>query len=259
MNRDEKRSRSKGLPPVVRLINARRVLCPSEPNGGTWVALNEARVSFALINWYSVAAKAERDVISRGTIIPTVGASDSATLADARLSALPLDRFNPFRLIGVFPNSREICEWRWNLRLLSRKRLPWRAQQWISSGFDERSAQKVRSTTFKKALDQKTAGSLRWLRRLHRSHAPRSGPFSICMHREDSVTVSYTEICLGPNRMTMKHINSAGCSIPAEYCQDYANVFRKGIAVHRFGRRQGQVWLPIALRPSTPLNLPGFR
>jgi hypothetical protein len=216
MNRDEKRSRAKGLPPAIRNINGRRVLYPSEPSGGTWIALNETGVSLALINWYSVAARAEGGVISRGTIIPSIGAADSSALAHARLSALPLNRINPFRLVGVFADSQEISEWRWDLRQLTRSCRPWRAQQWISSGFDERKAQKVRSTTFRKALNQRNAGSLRWLRRLHRSHAPHSGPFSICMHRDDAVTVSYTEICLDRNRAAMKHANSAGCSIPAE-------------------------------------------
>ena len=36
--------------------------------------------------------------------------------------------------------------------------------------------------------------SLAWMRRLHRSHVPAPGPFSICVHREDARTVSYTEI-----------------------------------------------------------------
>jgi hypothetical protein len=229
MNRDEKRSRAKGLPPAVRNINGRQVLYPSEPSGGTWIALNEAGVSFALVNWYSVTAKAKRDVVSRGAIIPSIGAADSAALTHARLSALPLDRINPFRLIGVFADSRGITEWRWDLRQLTLRHRSWRAQQWISSGLDECKAQKVRSTTFRKALNQKSAGSLRWLRRLHRSHAPRSGPFSICMHREDAVTVSYTEIRSGRNRTTMRHINGAACSIPPGDYQDYANVFSEGL------------------------------
>jgi hypothetical protein len=228
MNRDEKRARVNGLPPAIRNINGRRVLYPSEPSGGTWIALNEAGISFALINWYSVTARVSRDAVSRGTIIPSIGATDSLASAHALL-ALPLDRINPFRLIGVFPDSQEVVEWRWDLQRLSRKYLPWHAQQWISSGFDERKAQEVRTTTFRKALRQKTAGSLRWLRRLHRSHAPHIGPFSICMHRQDSVTVSYTEICLRRNRTTMKHANGAVCSMPPDITKTMRTSFARDL------------------------------
>src|ERR1051326_3475305 len=180
MNRDEKRTRAKGLPPAIRNQNGRRVLYPSEPSGGTWIALNDKGVALALTNWCSVDAKARGNIVSRGAVIPCVSGVDSPALTNTELAALPLERINPFRLIGVFPGSQEIVEWRWNLKQLTRKRDRWRAQQWISSGFDESTAQNVRSKTFRKAQVQKSAGTIGWLRHLHRSHAPQTGPFSTC-------------------------------------------------------------------------------
>ena len=122
MNRDEKRSRAKGLPPSIRNLNGRRVLYPSEPGGGTWIALNDCNTSFALINWYSVAARVAHEPISRGIVIPSICATHSPESTGTRLSQLPLPRINPFRLVGVFPASREIAEWRWDLKRLSFKR-----------------------------------------------------------------------------------------------------------------------------------------
>jgi hypothetical protein len=214
MNRDEKRTRAKGLPPALRNIDDHRVLYPSEPTGGTWIALNDKGVSFALVNWYSVPSKAEGNVLSRGAIIPCLGGANSPALADAGLAELPLNRFNPFRLIGIFPGIREIVEWRWDLKQLTRSRHLWRTQQWISSGFDEPTTQKVRSEIFRKALTQKSAGSLGWLRRLHRSHSPCLGPFSICMHRDDATTVSYTEISVMPYQGHVRHRCRALCECP---------------------------------------------
>ncbi len=216
MNRDEKRSRVKGLPPAIHESQGRRMLYPSEPTGGTWIALNDQGVSFALINWYSIVARVESAAISRGTLIPSIGAANSPTMMDKYLSELNLKRVNPFRLVVVFPKLQEIAEWQWDLNRLTRKEHRWRAQQWISSGFDESQAQKTRGRTFKTALNQKTAGSLHWLRRLHRSHVPHSGPFSICMHRDDSVTVSYTEIYLHRTRTVMTHIRGPACSKSAK-------------------------------------------
>ena len=211
MNRDEKRTRAKGIPPELKNHHGRVMVYPSEPSGGTWIALNDNGVSFALVNWYSVTDKAKGNVVSRGVIIPSLGEADSPALANAGLAPLPLDRINPFRLVGVFPVSRQIIEWCWDLKQLTRKRHRWRAQQWISSGFDEPNAQKVRSKTFRLAQTQRSSGTIGWLRRLHRSHSPHPGPFSTCMHRQDAATVSYTELCVFGNRARLCYSCVAPC------------------------------------------------
>jgi hypothetical protein len=221
MNRDEKRSRPEGRSPASRTIHGRRVLYPSEPTGGTWVALTDRGISFALINWYSVPASGDGDAVSRGIVIPSIGDADSPASADRSLSELLLGRMNPFRLVGVFPDCREITEWRWDLKQVTRKRHTWCARQWISSGFDEPGAQRVRNKTFRKALTQKSAGTLDWLRRLHRSHLPHLGPFSICMHREDAATVSYTELCFGHSQTKMRYKCGPACSDSAIPTYDF--------------------------------------
>ncbi|HSU55078.1 MAG TPA: hypothetical protein VLT36_13555, partial [Candidatus Dormibacteraeota bacterium] len=111
-----------------------------------------------------------------------------------------------------FAASRAVTEWGWDLKQLVRREHPWRPHQWVSSGFDELRAQQVRGRTFEKAESQESAGSIDWLRSLHQSHSPRKGPFSTCMHREDAVTVSYTEVGVLANRATMKHVLGAPCS-----------------------------------------------
>jgi len=211
MNRDEKLARVQGLPPTERLVESRRVICPSEPGGGTWIALNETGVTFALINWYSIAARVNGSATSRGEIVAAVGALDDESNAAVRLKQLPLKRINPFRLIGIFPTTQQVVEWRWDLICLATARHRWKSQQWISSGFDEPTAQRARSKTFQQARRQRSAGSLDWLRRLHRSHAPQSGPFSTCMHRADAATVSYTEVAVSLRQSTMLYHAGTPC------------------------------------------------
>ena len=211
MNRDEKLSRAAGLPPSKKIINGRTVVSPSEPGGGTWIALNEFGGTFALINWYCIRAQVKSKPVSRGVVVNTVGTAVTPDFAAAALAQLPLKQINPFRLIGFFPATHEIIEWRWDLKKLVLKNHPWQTQQWISSGFDEPIAQRIRSETFRRALKQKSAGSLNWLRRLHRSHAPEAGPFSICMHRADAATVSYTEISMVMRTATMRYFDGATC------------------------------------------------
>ena len=211
MNRDEKLTRPIALPPKKRTLNGLAVFAPSEPGGGTWITLNHQGATLALINWYSITARVDRNVLSRGEVVNSTNAAISSASADATLNALPLNRINPFRLVGVFPATGELVEWRWNLKRLVRKNHRWKTQQWISSGFDEPAAQGVRGRTFRQVQKQESAGSLDWLRRLHRSHTPEIGPFSTCMHRADAATVSYTEISVSPREAVMRYFAGAPC------------------------------------------------
>ena len=211
MNRDEKLTRPAGLPPARKNVNGRAVLCPSEPSGGTWIALNDSGACLALINWYSVTQRVGRNSITRGEVVKIVCAADSPDAANARLNTLLLERINPFRLIGIFPAAGEVVEWRWDLKQVVRKKASWMTQQWISSGFDEPVAQRVRGGTFRRAFQHTSAPRLSWLRKLHSSHAPRVGPFSTCMHRADAATVSYTEITVSPKAAMMRYHAGAPC------------------------------------------------
>ena len=211
MNRDEKLTRPSGLPPKRKKVNGRVLLFPSEPSGGTWIAVNDSGTTFALINWYAIPARVRGQVMSRGDVVTAASAADSPELADAALARLPINRINPFRLIGIFPATSEVVEWRWNLKRLVREKHRWETQQWISSGFDEPKAQRMRSKTFQQATRQYSAGSLDWLRRLHRSHTPQVGPFSTCMHRADATTVSFTEVAVSSRQIVMRYHAGAPC------------------------------------------------
>ena len=216
MNRDEQLSRVTGLPPTEKVVGGRAVLAPSEPGGGTWIALNDAGVSFALINWYSLPARVPGQNISRGQVVNMTSAATIPGQAAVALTELPLRQINPFRLIGIFPARNKIIEWRWDLKKLTPINHSWKSQQWISSGLDEPTAQSIRSQTFRQAWQQASAGSLPWLRRLQRSHVPERGPFSVCMHRADAATVSCTLISVQPGMSVMRHAIGAPCQCPAE-------------------------------------------
>lgn len=212
MNRDEKLTRVAGLPPLKRTIDGRTVTYPSEPSGGTWISLNDAGVTFALINWYSVSATPIGNPVSRGLVIPKICTSLNPDAVNEQLADLPLHSIRPFRLTGIFKSSRQIKEWQWDLKNLLSKSHNWIPQQWISSGFDEPSAQKIRSRTFREYCSQASCGTMNWLRRLHRAHGPAHGPFSTCMHRDDAATVSYTEISVSDRKTVLNHTCGAPCT-----------------------------------------------
>jgi hypothetical protein len=214
MNRDEKLTRAAAFPPTRKKIVGGTVLSPSEPGGGTWIAVNDSGTTFALINWYSVPGQVLGQAMSRGEVVNSVCTGDMPDFTDIELGQLPIRSINPFRLIGIFPVPKKVVEWSWDLKKIVRKNHTWKTQQWISSGFDELAAQRVRGTTFRKARQQRSDGSLDWLRRLHRSHSPQAGPLSTCMHRSDAATVSYTEVLVSPHRATMRYHAGEPCGSP---------------------------------------------
>ena len=217
MNRDEQRSRIEALPPSSHTVGSRSAVYPSEPGGGTWIGVNDLGITFALINWYAIRESVANGAVTRGRVVASTLESASPELVGQRLRSLPLSRVNPFRLIGVFPGAHTVIEWRWNRRRMERIDHGWRTNAWFSSGFDEAGVQITRGKTFKKALRQKSSGSIEWLRRLHRSHQPARGAHSICMHRTDAATISYTEIVARKKRVTMTHCPECPC---ARSCAD---------------------------------------
>ena len=218
MNRDEKVSRVQGLPPSKHVLNGRTAIFPSEPSGGTWIGVNEARVTFALINWYSVPARVSQNALSRGEVTRSVLTFDEPSEAEQHLTEFPLHRTNPFRLMGIFPNSMSVVEWRWDLVALESVQHDWQTNIWISSGFDEPTAERVRRETFTSARRNGLVHDVQWLRKLHASHAPTPGPFSICMHRSDAKTVSYTEVSVTDSTVSMAYSPSPlCCSHPRVY------------------------------------------
>jgi hypothetical protein len=50
-----------------------------------------------------------------------------------------------------------------------------------------------------------------WLRALHRDHGNEPGAFSICVHRDDAATVSYSEILVSSDRVSFHYHPGRPC------------------------------------------------
>jgi transport and Golgi organization protein 2 len=210
MNRDEQVSRPRALAPRRHWTGTRGALYPSEVGGGTWIGANDAGLSLALVNWY---AKPQRDralCASRGIIIPHLLAAGNLADLPAMFADLPLAQINPFRLIAVSAKERQVREWRWDGKALTYKRLGWTRRHWFSSGYDEARTNKKRAVVVGEPA--KSSLTLVGLRKLHQSHLPEKGPFSICMHRADAKTVSYTEIVATKAGAAMRYAAGSPCA-----------------------------------------------
>lgn len=207
MNRDEKRARVAALGPEVFHVGARRAIYPREPGGGTWLAANDAGLCLALINWHRIEREPSGKVESRGAIIAElIGATNSRALARS-LHKMSLRGVRPFRLIAIEPRRATVTEWQWDVTRLTARRHRWRNLHWFSSGYDERQAERARAGV----CAGWSLGGPASLRRLHASHLPQRGPFSICMHRPDAATVSYSEVVVSKRRVSVRYRPTSPC------------------------------------------------
>jgi hypothetical protein len=217
MNRDEKIARGAGLPPEIHEFDGTKAFYPSDGDGGTWLATNEYGIALALLNWndiapYSTAATRKR---SRGRVIPAL--IDSRSLADLH-EVFDVSNFRgmmPFRLVGVFPPEQEIWEWCWDSARLDFHVHAWEARHWFSSSLSDGRAESLRGAACRTARHEFDAGSVPWLRRLQASHI--GGPFSLCVHREEVKTLSYTEVMIKSGSVSMSHFRGSPCMMsPAD-------------------------------------------
>jgi Transport and Golgi organisation 2 len=214
MNRDEKIARGAGLPLEIHEFDGTRAVYPSDGDDGSWIATNEYGITLALLNWNDIAphgpAAKKR---SRGRVIPAL--TDSRSLSDLH-EVFGVSNFRgmmPFRLVGVFPAEQEIWEWRWNSAQLDFHVHAWESRHWFSSSLSDEQAESLRGATCRSARHESDVSSVRWLRRLQASHAGGPGPFSLCVHREDAKTLSYTEVMLSFESVRMGHFLGSPCTM----------------------------------------------
>lgn len=207
MNRDEKRARVTALPPEIFRIGQRRAIYPREPNDGTWLAIDDAGLCLALLNWHRIEREPEGGPTSRGWIIPQLIGLSRNGAAGRELRRMSLHLVRPFRLIAIELHRKRLTEWQWDTVALAPRDRPWRAFHWFSSGCDEEKAEKQRAEVCATA----SLGARDALRKLHASHLPERGPFSICMHRPDAATVSFSEVVATAKRITLRYQPGPPC------------------------------------------------
>ncbi len=204
MNRDERLTREPALAPVAITNAGLSAVYPRESSGGTWIGSNAAGITFALLN-QNPGPQSQVKERSRGEIIPAILSSSRFPVAMRRFQHVDLRGLLPFVLVVIFPAEQIISQCQWDGNELKFLRIGWDVRHWFSSGVSDEMARKVRGSTCYEAWRRRDAGSAEWLRGLHASHSPVRGSFSICVHRPDAATVSYTEVALSGGDLTMRY------------------------------------------------------
>lgn len=195
MNRDERRTRARGIPPAPQLVRQVLVLMPTDPEGGgSWVSVNQLRMSLALLNRYEESPQDSVGTFtSRGLLVRELAWATGPEEVEREFESMPLGPYRPFTLacqaLGGVPHLFD-----WDGRQLARTTVPEPGLVRASSGSHQAQAEQVRGDLFRAESREPGGLTAATLERLHRSHLPERGPISICMHREEAQSVSLSLI-----------------------------------------------------------------
>ena len=217
-NRDERRTRSRGIPPSETGGPDARILCPRDPDGGgTWVAVNRAGLTLCMLNAPDLAPEqVPESPVSRGTIPLELTAASSLNQVRRLVEAIDLARYRPFHLVAVSPGRTEpgILELRWNG--IETVWIPHRpAALFVSSSLRQISADRARGQVWDRFIAGNTEPDMEALAAFMENHEPEKSSLSTCMHREDAVTVSRTMIRAGADRTVMQYKDGSPCNATA--------------------------------------------
>jgi hypothetical protein len=201
-NRDELRTRPIALPPRRGERNGMRYLAPVDPlGGGAWTAANEVGLGLFLLN-----RRPDREPrapqLSRG-LIP-IELIDSSEVAEVgrRAAALDLARYRPFTLGAIAPGEpARVFAWTGETLEAADAKPPL-----VSSSVGDESLFAERRATYPTG-----APSVRKLIAYQRSHGSGPSAASVCMHREDAQTVSFSRIQVTAKRVRLGYAPGSPC------------------------------------------------
>ena len=210
-NRDELRTRAVALAPAASARNGVAYLAPTDGEaGGTWIAVNEHGLALCLVNRYP--ALAGDGFVSRGRLVRELAGAPSAEEVARRLSRLESDsepRYRPFTLLALETGfaPRVLA---WDGRRVFAPSVDPVSPPIVSSSYDPAGVEAARRRLWEPVLGAGEATPDDLLE-LHRSHRPRRGPLSPCMHRDDARTVSLTRVRVTAAAVDLSYAGGPPC------------------------------------------------
>jgi hypothetical protein len=207
-NRDERFTRAAALPPTVREQRGVPYIAPLDGDfGGSWLAVNTFGVTLSLLNRYRVEGYvAPTAPHSRGLLLLDLIVSPTASDIIPALRRTDLRRVQPFTLIIVAPDTpAHLARWDGDQLTFSTTAAPGLLA--TSSAVAEPEVAESRVARFASLAPVTLEG----LEALHRSHLPERGRLSICMHRPDAQTQSYSRVGVTPEQVMLSHSASSPC------------------------------------------------
>jgi hypothetical protein len=207
-NRDERRTRAPELPAAVRQAAGVAFLAPLDGDaGGTWIAVNQWGVTLSLLNRYQLSpAPDPPQPRSRGLVILDLITTPDLAAVEAGLGHLPLAQHRPFTLVAAQPGQPALVAGWDGTGLMLTHHQP-AGLILTSSSVSEPEVALARRALFA-GLPQINGDTLE---ATHRSHLPERGRRSVCMHRPEAETRSYSRIEVTESAIELRHIAGAPC------------------------------------------------
>ncbi|MBY0456680.1 MAG: NRDE family protein [Gemmataceae bacterium] len=206
-NRDERPDRPPAAPPERVWTGRRWAVWPTDPaSGGTWLAVNDAGLTLALLNVNPPGRLVSPRPISRGRVIPAVlDAGSPFDAVDQVGRAIDLQSVSPFRLVAI--GGGTVAEFCWDGRrsAIASQLLGGRPAMFTSSGLGDHHAGPPRERLFHEMLSGRHRASAAAQDAFHRHRWPGREAVSVNMCRADARTVSHAVVEVGRDRAVFRY------------------------------------------------------
>ena len=206
-SRDEKHTRRHALKPQSLTREGLRFVAPIDGDfGGTWIAVNELGLSLALLN----RGPASPAQLSRGLLIMNLIASRTLSDVAERFAARDLSDFAAFTILGLAPGMPAAL-FSWNGRESGVIEDADRYMPLASSSVEPEACEAQRRATLESIRAKSPELHPGALLAYHRSHSPAPSAHSVCMHRGDAQTVSFTWVTVDGTGANMYYSAGSPC------------------------------------------------
>lgn len=208
-NRDEGISRSRATLPAQHTFDGVKCLSPTDTDaGGTWIAVNEYGFTVCLLNHYQFQQiETYKDWISRGEIVKKFASSSNLFASENSFRSMKLNDYRAFRMFIIAPDgSNRLLVWdghkaRVEVNVTKPK---------SSSSVDALQVKKLRKDLFESMSLGQSKNVTDYIS-YHASHLPSPSKESVCMHREDANTVSFSHVSVKTDTASFSYADGAPC------------------------------------------------
>ncbi len=219
-NRDELRKRAIASPPQLHSKNNSKIVYPVDnPQGGTWIGVNNYGVTAALLNTNSEPGSGIRKMLkdrlsnvhSRGIIIPEILGEKNIQDSINKIRSFNIIQFMPFRLIIHNRKKHAFIGWTGEELTIWEKDWDGLPIFYTSSGLGDSLVENFRYPLFKKYIFSHPNPDVNIQDYFHSLTDKQRPHLSVCMDRPDAQTVSYTTISINQTEATVDYYPDPPC------------------------------------------------
>lgn len=210
-NRDERHSRQPALGPACNERKGVKYVAPIDgDHGGSWIGVNEFGVSLCLLNRYGDPELVlNSDYTSRGLLLLELLSCAHLVEVKAQVNDVDLRRFRPFNLLALSQSGESaLLEWTGSQFSIINdvdRLVPLTSTSLSEPAIAIERRQQFLELTLTRGLNGDSLDAY------HRTHLPERGAHSVCMHRAEAATVSFSKITVVQREILFEYESGSPC------------------------------------------------